>query len=198
VDRFCDRRKHAGRLLRRLRDWRDAHASGALYLSSQVVCRFDRTRRLRRERLAVLRKGWRRLDERQYTEDLLSTGGVTAQTQVLTDNRTGFTVGTGIEFGLVENLSGKIEYDFYDFGSKKLQFQRHYPGQRKLQSPHNHRRPQLVGRPQALSNKVQRAIQQGFNRPISAAAHAATVFPGNSRIPALANATRSHYVRSST
>ena len=61
---------------------------------------------------------------------------MTAQTQVLTDNRTGFTVGTGIEFGLVENLSGKIEYDFYDFGSKKLQFQRHYPGQRKLQSPH--------------------------------------------------------------
>ena len=123
---------------------------------------------------------------------------MTAQTQVLTDNRTGFTVGTGIEFGLVENLSGKIEYDFYDFGSKKLQFQRHYPGQRKLQSPHTHRRPQLVGRPQALSNKAQRAIQQGFNRPISAAAHAATVFPGNSHIPALANATRSHYVRSST
>jgi hypothetical protein len=127
---------------------------------------------------------------------------VTAQTQVLIDNRTGFTVGTGIEFGLVENLSGKIEYDFYDFGSKKLQFQRHYPGQRKLQSPHDHRGPQLqvqlVERPQALSNKAQRAIQQGFNRPISAAAHAATVFPGNSRIPALANATRSHYVRSST
>ena len=55
-------------------------------------------------------------------EDLLSTGAVTAQTQVLTDNRTGFTVGTGIEFGLVENLSGKIEYDFYDFGSKNYNF----------------------------------------------------------------------------
>ena len=47
---------------------------------------------------------------------------MTAQTQVLTDNRTGFTVGTGIEFGLVENLSGKIEYDFYDFGSKNCNF----------------------------------------------------------------------------
>ena len=53
----------------------------------------------------------------RYTEDLLTTGApITAATQVLTDNRTGFTVGAGIEFGLVENLSAKVEYDFYDFG----------------------------------------------------------------------------------
>jgi len=35
---------------------------------------------------------------------------------------TAFTVGAGIELGLVENLSAKIEYDFYDFGSKKHNF----------------------------------------------------------------------------
>ncbi len=70
----------------------------------------------------------------RYTEDLLCAAGpvcvvgqsvgagVTVATQVLTDNRTGFTVGAGIEFGLVENLSGKIEYDFYDFGSKNYNF----------------------------------------------------------------------------
>ena len=59
----------------------------------------------------------------RYTEDLLTTGApVTAATQVLTDNRAGFTVGAGIEFGLVENLSAKIEYDFYDFGSKNYNF----------------------------------------------------------------------------
>jgi outer membrane immunogenic protein len=58
----------------------------------------------------------------RYTEDLLVAGGATALTQVLTDNRTGFTVGAGIEFGLVENLSGKVEYDFYDFGSKNYNF----------------------------------------------------------------------------
>jgi outer membrane immunogenic protein len=58
----------------------------------------------------------------RYTEDLLVTGGATAVTQVFTDNRTGFTVGAGIEFGLVENLSGKIEYDFYDFGTKNYNF----------------------------------------------------------------------------
>jgi outer membrane immunogenic protein len=62
----------------------------------------------------------------RYTEDLLGlagpAGGVTITSQVINDNRTGFTVGAGIEFGLVENLSGKIEYDFYDFGRKNYNF----------------------------------------------------------------------------
>jgi len=66
----------------------------------------------------------------RYTEDLLSGGlqtppiatGTTVATQVITDNRTGFTVGAGIELGLVENLSAKVEYDFYDFGSKNYNF----------------------------------------------------------------------------
>jgi outer membrane immunogenic protein len=71
----------------------------------------------------------------RYTQDLLCAAGaacaippgvagagVTAATQVFTDNRTGFTVGAGIELGLVENLSAKIEYDFYDFGSKNYNF----------------------------------------------------------------------------
>jgi outer membrane immunogenic protein len=57
-----------------------------------------------------------------YTEDLLTNGGVTAATQVFDDNRTGFTVGVGMEIGLVENISAKIEYDFYDFGSKNYNF----------------------------------------------------------------------------
>jgi len=66
----------------------------------------------------------------RYTEDLLSGGlaatktaaGVTVATQVITGNRTGFTLGAGVEFGLVENLSAKVEYDFYDFGSKNYNF----------------------------------------------------------------------------
>jgi outer membrane immunogenic protein len=57
-----------------------------------------------------------------YTEDLLVAGGVTAASQNINDNRSGFTVGAGIEFGLVENISGKIEYDFYDFGSRTYNF----------------------------------------------------------------------------
>jgi outer membrane immunogenic protein len=57
-----------------------------------------------------------------YTEDLIAIGGPTAGSQVISDNRTGFTAGAGIEFGLVENLSGKIEYDFYGFGTKNYNF----------------------------------------------------------------------------
>src|SRR5713101_7373289 len=57
-----------------------------------------------------------------YTEDLIAIGGPTAGSQVISDNRTGFTAGAGIEFGLVENLLGKIEYDFYGFGSKNYNF----------------------------------------------------------------------------
>jgi outer membrane immunogenic protein len=57
-----------------------------------------------------------------YTEDLIAVGGPTAASQVISDNRTGFTAGAGIEFGLVENLSGKIEYDFYGFGSRNYNF----------------------------------------------------------------------------
>lgn len=55
----------------------------------------------------------------RYTEDLLTAGGVTGVTQNLNDNRTGFTVAPG---GLVENISAKVEYDFYDFGSKNYNF----------------------------------------------------------------------------
>ena len=59
----------------------------------------------------------------KYAEDLLTAGApVTAATQVINDNRTGFTVGVGMEIGLVENISAKIEYDFYDFGSKNYNF----------------------------------------------------------------------------
>jgi outer membrane immunogenic protein len=57
-----------------------------------------------------------------YTEDLLAQGEVIAATRVVSDNRTGFTVGAGIEIGLVENISAKVEYDFYDFGSKNYGF----------------------------------------------------------------------------
>lgn len=56
-----------------------------------------------------------------YTEDLLA-GLVVQASQVISDNRSGVTVGAGIEVGLVENLSGKIEYDFYDFGSRNYNF----------------------------------------------------------------------------
>jgi hypothetical protein len=61
VDRFCNHRKHLDRRGECCGD------SIALHLFSPVVYCSDRTRWLRRERLAVLRKSRRRLDAR-YTE----------------------------------------------------------------------------------------------------------------------------------
>ncbi|MFZ0527142.1 MAG: outer membrane beta-barrel protein [Xanthobacteraceae bacterium] len=57
----------------------------------------------------------------QYTQDTLASSA-TILTQVINDNRSGFTVGAGIEYGMTENLSARLEYDFYDFGSKTYQF----------------------------------------------------------------------------
>ena len=42
----------------------------------------------------------------------------TPGSQSITTNRTGFTVGAGLEYALTENLSAKLEYDFYGFGTK--------------------------------------------------------------------------------
>jgi outer membrane immunogenic protein len=47
---------------------------------------------------------------------LVSTFGVDVTS--LNDTRTGWTVGTGLEWGITENLSAKIEYDYLDFGTK--------------------------------------------------------------------------------
>jgi outer membrane immunogenic protein len=57
----------------------------------------------------------------QYIQDILATG-TTAQTQILNLNRSGFVAGGGIEYALTENLSARLEYDFYDFGTETLQF----------------------------------------------------------------------------
>jgi outer membrane immunogenic protein len=56
--------------------------------------------------------------------DYIQAVGVGAGQSSLTivDNRSGFTVGGGIEFGMTENLSARIEYDFLDFGTKNYNF----------------------------------------------------------------------------
>lgn len=62
--------------------------------------------------------GWVK-DNYTQTNLLLAT---TVGTSTLTDNRTGYTVGAGIEYGLTENFSAKVEYDFYDFGKTNYNF----------------------------------------------------------------------------
>ncbi len=55
-----------------------------------------------------------------YIQDVAIGGGQSSQTIV--DTRSGFTVGGGIEFGMTENLSARVEYDFLDFGTKNYNF----------------------------------------------------------------------------
>jgi opacity protein-like surface antigen len=58
----------------------------------------------------------------EYTQDTLGGVGTVIATQPLTQNRTGFVVGGGIEYGMTEQFSAKLEYDFYDFGTSTLNF----------------------------------------------------------------------------
>jgi outer membrane immunogenic protein len=68
--------------------------------------------------------GWMQV---HYTQDLLPPLGVpfppiTLASQEFKDTRTGFTGGFGVEYGLTESFSAKLEYDFYDFGTKNYDF----------------------------------------------------------------------------
>jgi len=57
-----------------------------------------------------------------YTQDQLTTGGATAASQLIHDHRTGFTAGLGLEYAMTENLSARLEYDFFGFGTRDYQF----------------------------------------------------------------------------
>ena len=57
-----------------------------------------------------------------YTQSTLVLGGTLFTQTSLTDNRTGFVAGAGFEYGMNENLSLKIEYDYLGFGTKNYTF----------------------------------------------------------------------------
>jgi len=56
--------------------------------------------------------------QQQYVQDLLA--GATLNTQSMTVSRSGLVIGGGIEYGLTENLSARLEYDYYDFGNTTI------------------------------------------------------------------------------
>jgi outer membrane immunogenic protein len=41
---------------------------------------------------------------------------------LINDGNVGWTIGTGIEFGMTPNWSAEIEYDYLDFGAKQFTF----------------------------------------------------------------------------
>ena len=57
---------------------------------------------------------WMKVD---YTQSLL-VNPASPFNQTITDTRSGFTAGVGVEYGLTENFSAKLEYNFYDFGTQ--------------------------------------------------------------------------------
>ena len=63
---------------------------------------------------------WMRVD---YTQQVFSGPGSSFNTlQTITDTRAGFVVGGGFEYGMNENLSLKVEYDYLGFGTKNYTF----------------------------------------------------------------------------
>jgi outer membrane immunogenic protein len=58
----------------------------------------------------------------QYTETILGAGGAAVGSSALNDNRTGFVAGAGIEYALTDNVSARVEYDYFGFGSKTYNF----------------------------------------------------------------------------
>jgi outer membrane immunogenic protein len=56
-----------------------------------------------------------------YTQ-AVSTGIGNISSQTMTVTRSGFTAGGGIEFGMTENLSARLEYDYLNFGTKTYTF----------------------------------------------------------------------------
>ena len=57
-----------------------------------------------------------------FAQDQSSLTDLGANTASTTFMRTGWTAGAGLEYGLSQNWSAKIEYDYLGFGSKALNF----------------------------------------------------------------------------
>ncbi len=58
----------------------------------------------------------------EHVEDNLAAGGINTGSQSISDTRSGFVGGVGLEYAMTENLSALFEYDFYDFGTKTEPF----------------------------------------------------------------------------
>jgi outer membrane immunogenic protein len=66
---------------------------------------------------------WAHFDQDATMTTFVTNGpGSLTGTTALGTTRTGYMVGTGIEYALGSNWSAKVEYDFMDFGTKSLNF----------------------------------------------------------------------------
>jgi outer membrane immunogenic protein len=88
-------------------------------LAGRVGYTFDRT-------MVYVKAGaaWADAD---YTADFLGAGVVTATNS---KTRTGFMVGTGVEYAFAQNWSAKLEYNFMDFDTERQNFGINIRGER--------------------------------------------------------------------
>jgi outer membrane immunogenic protein len=63
-----------------------------------------------------------------WVHDTHILGVLSAPEATVSSNRWGWTAGAGIEYALIRNWSAKLEYDFMDFGTKRLVFDLGIPG----------------------------------------------------------------------
>jgi outer membrane immunogenic protein len=61
---------------------------------------------------------WMRAND---TQAIINGTGIFSR-QSITSTRSGYTVGAGVEFGVTENLSAKLEYDYLNFGTRSYNF----------------------------------------------------------------------------
>ena len=99
----------------------DGRYPGAHDVGADVVCQRHRARRFAANTLLFYVKGGGAWMHINHVQDILTAGATTA-TQSISDNRSGFVAGVGLEYAMTENLSALFEYDFYDFGTETENF----------------------------------------------------------------------------
>ena len=91
-------------------------------VGTDMVCQRDRALGYAANTLLFYVKGGGAWMHIEHVEDNLAAGGITTGSQSISDTRSGFVAGVGLEYAMTENLSALFEYDFYDFGTKTEHF----------------------------------------------------------------------------
>ncbi len=92
-----------------------AKANGFATVTARLGADFDRT-------LVYLKGGAAWMREDSTISNVALPPLATAFSSTLSNNRSGYTIGMGIEYAFTLHWSAKLEYDFMDFGTKRYNF----------------------------------------------------------------------------
>jgi len=65
---------------------------------------------------------WMNVNYTLQTQNAANGGAVVSLAPGIADTRMGFVAGVGLEYGITQEISAKLEYDFMDFGTKSYNF----------------------------------------------------------------------------